>query len=73
MVVITIFPQIASKIAILFGFKSTVNVVFLFSVCLVIIITLSLTMIVSILNDKLKKLAQTQALLEKRIRELEDK
>lgn len=73
MIIVTIFPQIVRVIANIIGIKSEVNVVFVFAVSLVLFIILSLTIIVSLINNKIYRLTQTQAILEKRVRELEQK
>ena len=71
MLVIAVFPQIVGWFSHLIGISTPVNTVFLFALLLLMLIILSLTMIVSHMNDKIYRLAQTQALLEERIRHLE--
>ena len=54
-----------------FGIAAPVNTVFLFAGMFSLIIILSLTMIVSHLNNRIYRIVQTQAILEKRVRDLE--
>lgn len=71
LLVLSIFPVIVEKIGSLIGIISPVNTVFLFSILFMLIIILTLTGIVSHMNSRVYRLTQTQALLEKRVRELE--
>lgn len=73
MLVCAAFPIVVHQVAKLFGVYSDVNIVFFVGVCFLLVIILSLTSIVSLLSDRLRSLTQTQALLEKRVRELEHK
>lgn len=73
MLIITVFPDIVTFISKLVGIASPVNMIFLFAGMFSLLIILTLTMIVSHLNNKVHRLSQTQALLEKRIRDLENK
>ena len=72
MFILVIFPQIPALISNYLGIVDEVNLVFLLEGMFVLIILLALTGIVSRLNDKNRKLSQTIALLEKRIRDLEN-
>ncbi len=67
-----IFPQIIRFFTNLLGIYSETNAVFFLGVCFLLLIILSLTSIVSGQSDRIRTLTQTQAMLEKRIRELED-
>ncbi len=71
MLIVVIFPVVIEKIAGWLGIVSVVNAVFLFAGMFAILIILTLTAIVSHMNDRVYRLTQTQAILEKRIRELE--
>lgn len=73
MLVCAAFPGVVHLVAKLFGVYSDVNIVFFVGVCFLLVIILSLTSIVSLLSDRLRSLTQTQAILEKRVRELEHK
>lgn len=72
MLVLAIFPQILSWLAALVGVYEPTNALFAFMFFCVIIILMSLTAIVSKLNEKTKRVIQALALLEKRIRDLEE-
>lgn len=71
MAIFIIFPNLLSKLMAAFGIVVPVNGLFLISICFVVIILMSLTSIVSKQSIKIKELVQMQALLEKRVRELE--
>lgn len=55
------------------GVYSEANAVFFIGVCFLILIGLSLTSIASGQSERIRTLVQTQAILEKRVRELEKK
>ena len=69
--ILAIFPTILDKIALLIGIATPVNALFAILFFFIIIIITMLTAIVSIQSDKIKKLIQHSALLEKRVRKLE--
>lgn len=71
LLVLSIFPVIVNKISDLLGIIAPVNTVFIFAILFMLIIILTLTAIVSHMNSRVYRLTQTQALLEKRVRELE--
>ena len=71
MLLMSIFPNLLSWISEQIDIATPTNALFAMMFFCVIIILISLTAIVSKLNDKSKTLIQTVALLEKRIRELE--
>lgn len=73
MLVVTIFPGIVNWATGLVGIVAPTNFVFFLEGAFVLVILLSLTSIVSNLNSKIYRLTQSQALLEKRIRDLETK
>ncbi len=68
-----LFPQAIGFAAKFLGIYSEVNGVFFVGVCFILLIILSLTSIVSGLSERLRTLVQTQGMLEKRVRELEEK
>lgn len=72
MLALAVFPQILGWFAALVGIYEPTNALFAFMFFCVIIILMSITAIVSKLNEKSKRLIQSVALLEKRVRELED-
>ena len=71
MLVLAIFPSLVEKIGLMFGIMTVTSTVFLFALMFMLVIIFTLTMIVSSLNDRIYRLTQTQAILEKRVRELE--
>lgn len=73
MLIVTIFPQIVYFIGELIGIAAPVNTIFLFGGIFMILIILTLTFIVSNMNNRIYKMTQSIALLEKRIREMEKK
>lgn len=72
MLLFGIFPGILSRISIALGFQVASNALFTLLLGFIIIILLQQTAIVSQQAEKIKALAQMNALLEKRIRELEE-
>lgn len=68
-----IFPQVIRFFTRLIGVYSEVNAIFFVGVCFLLLIILSLTSIVSGQTERIRILVQTQAILEKRVRELEEK
>jgi len=72
MLVLAVFPQILGWLAALVGIYDPTNALFAFMFFCVIIILMSLTAIVSKLNEKSKQVIQALALMEKRVRDLEE-
>jgi len=73
MLLISIFPDILAFISNILGFQVASNALFALILGFFLMILLSLTSIVSGQTEKIKTLAQAIALLEKRIREMEEK
>ncbi len=73
LLICAVFPQLIGNITGLLGIYSEANGVFFVGVCFILLIILSLTSIVSGLSERLRNLIQTQGMLEKRVRELEEK
>lgn len=71
MLVLAVFPRLLSLFAGAVGILSPVNALFTIVLFCMIFILVSLTAIVSALNEKVKRLVQNQALLEARIEEAE--
>ena len=71
MLLIGIFPQILIGVAYVLGFELASNALFTFLLGFVILILLQQTSVISQQNERIKKLTQSIALLEKRVRELE--
>lgn len=72
MLIATIFPGIVNIVAASIGIISPVNFVFVLEGMFVLLILLSLTAIVSHINNRIYRLIQSLAILEKRVRELEE-
>jgi len=72
MLIVSIFPNILAFFSDKLGFQVASNALFALIIGFILMILLSLTSIVSKQNEKIKTLAQTIAILEKRIRELEE-
>lgn len=73
MLVACVFPAFVHLISRITGIVADVNTVFFLEGIFVLVILLSLTTIVSYLNERIRNLVQTIAILEKRVRELEKK
>lgn len=73
MFILAVFPDIVTLIGTLIGIATPVNTVFLFAGMFMIIIIFTLTIIVSHMNKRIYRIVQEQALLEKRVRELEQR
>ena len=71
MLILAICPQIVSAFSRLVGIQLPVNAVFAVAFFCVLMILMSLTVIVSRLNEQVKQLTQHFALLEKRVRDAE--
>lgn len=66
-----IFPNILVGLRNLLGFQDNMNTLYVILIGFIIILVMAVTSIVSHQSESIKKLAQENALLEKRIRELE--
>jgi len=71
MLLVSLFPQILFAITDFVGIEVPSNALFALILFFIIIIMMTLTSIVSKQNEQLKRLTQTIALLEKRLREQE--
>lgn len=72
LIVLAVVPQFPSFIAKVMGIATPSNAIFVIEGLFVLLILLSLTSIVSTQMLRIRRLTQTQAILEKRIRELEE-
>ena len=72
LLICVIFPQVIRFFTRLMGIYSDTNAVFFIGVCFLILIVLSLTSIASGQSERIRTLVQTQAILEKRVRDLEE-
>ena len=73
MLVVVWFPRLLNIVASLVGFEVASNGLFAILHFCTLILLISMTAIVSKLNEKVKRMIQTIALLERRVRELEEK
>lgn len=71
MLILALFPELVEKIGSLVGIATVTSTVFVFAGMFMLVIIFTLTMIVSHMNKRIYRLTQMQALLEKRVRELE--
>lgn len=71
MIVLTLVPGIAADVSDMVGISNHMNGIYFFLDGGIILILVSLTVIVSELNSRVRKLAQECAKMEKRIREME--
>lgn len=72
MIVFSIFPEVVYKLGDLIHVINPVNFIFLTQIIFILLILLSVTAVISGFSKKIKRLAQANALLEKRVRELEE-
>lgn len=73
MLVVTVVPKTLAWFFEFCGIEVFTNGLFAMWIFFILLILLSITCIVSGLNEKVRRLTQQMALLEKRIRELEEK
>ena len=73
MLLFALFPKIIFAASNIIGISNPVNAIFFLFSMFTIVLLLSMTSIVSGLNDKNLKLIQSVALLEQRVNELEKK
>lgn len=71
--ILVIFPGLLELFSIWFGVFDPMNGLFTVAIGFIVILLVSLTAIVSKQSDRIKNLVQDNALLEKRIRDLEKK
>ena len=72
MAVLVIFPNILPRFVHLFGIEDNMNGLFIFCIGFLMMIVMELTSIVSKQTRKIRSLTQSQALLEREIRKLQD-
>lgn len=73
LLLLAIFPQIATTVAHLIGIQAPVNAVFLFFLFCILLLLISLSSIVSKQSNEIKRLIQHLAILEKELKEHTDK
>lgn len=72
MIVFSIWPQLVFILGDITRVINPVNFVFLTQIIFILLILLSVSAVISGFSKKIKRLAQANALLEKRIRQLEE-
>jgi hypothetical protein len=73
LLLLAIFPKILGWICHLLGFEDTMNGLFTIAIGFILVLVMALTAIVSKQTDRIKNLVQDNALLEQRLREVEEK
>lgn len=71
--VLVAVPELLVSIIRIFGIQDNMNGLFIFAIGFIIMILLSLTSIASRQNHKIRTLTQELAILDKRVRELEER
>lgn len=71
--IFALFPYVVYVLRDLLDIEMPVNLVFFLMFCFVLVGLLSLSIAISQLADKCKRLTQSNAILEKRVRDLEEK
>ena len=72
LVIFAICPYVVYVLRDLLDVEMPVNLVFMLMFCFVLVVLISLSIAVSQLAEKCKRLTQENALLEKRVRDLEE-
>lgn len=70
--IFAVFPQLLKYISDFLGFVNSMNALYAFMIAFAFMLILSLTSIVSNQSQRIRQLTQHLAILEKRIRELEN-
>ena len=63
--VLTVSPKLLSMLAGFLGIKLPINMLFFFGLCFIVILVFSMSMMISSLSDRVKKLSQEIAILRK--------
>lgn len=71
LLIFAIFPYVVYVLRDIMDVEMPVNLVFMLMFCFVLLVLLSLSIAISQLAEKSKRLTQANAILEKRVRELE--
>jgi hypothetical protein len=71
MALLVVFPELLNLLCNLFGIIGTMNGLFCFSIGFILMLLMALTSIVSRQSSRITRLVQENALLEKKIRDLE--
>ncbi len=70
MLILAIFPEILMDIAKLLGIQTVMNTLYVLALAFILMLIMMLTSIVSAQTDRIRRLAQSQALLEERDRQV---
>ena len=73
MILFAVFPYLVLVLGDISGVANPVNFIFMTLFVFILLILLSVSAVISGFSTKIKRLAQANALLEKRVRELEKK
>lgn len=73
LLVLALFPYIVLVLTDLLGMAQPANLMFILVIGFMLLLLLSLSSIVSGFAEKIKRMAQKQALLEQRVRQLEER
>ena len=73
LLVLVMFPGIILRIAAIGGFQSSMNALYIILIAFLMMLTIMLTSIVSKQTERIRYLAQQNALLEERLRTVEHK
>lgn len=73
LLIIALFPELLGYFTALVGIQTPTNALFAVVIFCIILILISLTAIVSKQTERIKKLTQALALLEHKVREMEEK
>ena len=73
MIIFALFPYLVLVLGDISGVVNPVNFIFMTLFVFILLIMLSVSAVISGFSTKIKRLAQANALLEKRVRELEQK
>ena len=73
LVIAAAFPYVIYVLRDILSIEMPVNLVFLLMFCFVLVVLLSLSIAITQLAEKCKRLTQANAILEKRVRDLEGK
>ncbi len=73
MILFACFPYLVYLIRYFTGFEVVSNLVFTMVIGFILLIILGLTSVASVFSEQIKRLSQANAILEKRVRDLEEK
>ena len=71
LLLLVLYPGILFRLAMMLGIQTGMNTLYVMLIAFIIMILMSLTSIVSVQTERIRKLAEANAILEQRVRELE--